>query len=315
MDKIAIIIPTFNRKDCLSRLLGQLKSQVLDGVEMSIVVVVDGSTDGTLEMLNSEFPDVHIVQGDGDWWWTRSINEGCRYAAEKGAEAVLLMNDDTEVGNRFVAPLLEKSREYPGAVIGSLNVTKEEPCRIYFSGVKKITWWNAKSYRYHKAFECYDGSLSGLYESVILMGRGLFIPISVFDRIGFFDERAFPQYKADVDFVLTAFERGIDTFISWDSIVYSHMGLTGRGVTFTSQGFFGFLGSFFGKNTCNNLLHSFRYYWKHCPWYLLPLSYIVDKFRLVYSYLAKRKLSSEFSQKFLEVQEPFFKKVPGRRRH
>jgi GT2 family glycosyltransferase len=314
MDKIAFVIPTFNRRDCLCRLLGQLRAQVPGGVEMFTVVVVDGSTDGTLEMLKSEFPEIHVVLGDGEWWWTGSINQGCKRAVKKGAEAVLLMNDDTEVEPGFVISLLEKAEVCPGAVIGSLNVTKEEPHRVYFSGVKRIVWWKAKSVRYHKIFEFYDRSLSGLHESVILMGRGLFIPTSVFDRIGFFDEEAFPQYKADVDFVLTAFENGIGTFISWDSVVYSHMGLTGRGVTFTSQGFFGFLGSFFGKNTCNNLLHSFRYYRKHCPWYLLPLSFIVDKMRLIYSYLSKRTLSSEFSQKFLEVQEPFFKKVSGRRR-
>jgi len=292
--KIAVVIPTHNRKGCLQRLLEQLQTQVYDRFDMFTVVVVDGSTDGTLEMLETEFPSAHIVRGDGEWWWTRCVNRGCRYAVQNGAGAVLLMNDDTEIEGDFVASLVKKAEEQPGAVIGSLNLTREKPFRMYFSGVKKITWWNAKSIRYFKVFEPYGEKLTGLHESVILMGRGLFIPVSVFDKTGFFDEAAFPQYKADVDFVLTAHEKGIGTFISWDSVVYSHMALTGKGVTYAREGFFSFLISFFRKNTNNNLIHSFRYYKKHCPWYLLPLSYTVDKIRLIYSYWDKRKFSAGF---------------------
>ncbi|MCP5108672.1 MAG: glycosyltransferase family 2 protein [bacterium] len=296
MIKLSVIIPTYNRKDYLYRLLGQLRDQELDtvNVDMSVVVVVDGAGDGTIEMLAAEFPHVDMVRGDGDWWWTKSINEGCKHAVKNGAEAVLLLNDDTGVRRDYIRVMLKNAELQPGAVIGSLDVTKETPHRMYFSGVKKITWWNAKSHRYYKAFEHYDETLTGLHESVILMGRGLFIPVPVFEKTGFLDEKAFPQYKADVDFVLTAHEKNIETFISWDSVLYVHMGTTGKGVTYTGQSFWGFLGSFFGKNTCNNLLHSFRYYRKHCRWYLLPLSFTVDKMRLIYSYWSKRKLSKQF---------------------
>lgn len=294
METIGVVIPTYNRKECLQRLLELLEAQVPGNFDMFIVVVVDGSTDGTLEMLETRFPSSHIVRGDGEWWWTRSVNQGCKHAVQEGADAVLLMNDDTEIEENFVTSLVEKNREQPGAVIGSLNLTIEEPFRMYFSGVKKITWWNARSIRYFNVFEPYKEKLTGLHKSVILMGRGLFIPVSVFDKTGFFDEAAFPQYKADVDFVLTAQKNNINTFISWDSVVYSHMALTGKGVTYAHQGFCSFLISFFRKNTSNNLVHSFRYYKKHCPWYLLPLSYFMDKLRLIYSYWDKRKFSAGF---------------------
>ena len=81
INKLSVIIPTYNRKNYLSSLLAQLKKQVLSNVEMSIIAVVDGSTDGTPEMLGSKFPEVSIVHGNGQWWWTKSINEGCKFAA------------------------------------------------------------------------------------------------------------------------------------------------------------------------------------------------------------------------------------------
>jgi len=290
--RLAVVIPTYNRKNCLQRLLVQLQNQQLNHayIHLFIVVVVDGSTDGTLEMLETQFPGIHIVNGNGSWWWTKSINEGCKWALKKGTDALLLMNDDTEIGNNYLDSLLGKNHQQPDAVIGSLNITREKPYKIYFSGIKKIAWWRAKLVRYHPVFAPYDESLTGLHPSVALLGRGMFIPVSLFEKIGFFDELALPQYKADFDFALTAHEHHIKTFISWDSIVYSHLELTGKGATYTRQSFFAFLKSFFQENTWTNLIHSFRYYKKHCPSYLLPFSFIIDKLRLIYSYWRKRKI-------------------------
>ena len=60
MKRIAIVIPTFNRKkeicDLLDQLLVQKKNLELEGIQILIIVVVDGSTDGTLDVLY-EFRD------------------------------------------------------------------------------------------------------------------------------------------------------------------------------------------------------------------------------------------------------------------
>jgi GT2 family glycosyltransferase len=290
INKLSVIIPTYNRKNYLSRLLAQLQHQVLSNVEMSIIVVVDGSNDGTLERLESEFPEVSVIHGNGQWWWTKSINEGCKSALKNGSHAVLLMNDDTEIDARYVETLLNNAEQQPGAIIGSLNITGTKPHKIYFSGVKHIAWWKAKSFRYHYIFAPYDNHLTGMHPSILLMGRGMLIPASVFEKIGFFDEKSFPQYKADLDFVLTAHENNIKTFISWDAIVYSHLELTGKGVTYKKQSFFAFLKSFSQENSMTNLVHSFRYFRKHCPFYLLPFSFFIDKLRLIYSFLKRRNI-------------------------
>jgi GT2 family glycosyltransferase len=247
--RISVVIPTYNRKNYLSRLLAQLKKQVLSNVEMSIIAVVDGSTDGTLEMLESEFPEVSVVHGNGHWWWTKSINEGCKFALKKESHALLLMNDHAEIHEKYMETLLNGAEQQPGAIIGSLNISRTIPHKIYFSGVKHIIWWKAKSVRHHNIFSPHENHLTGLHPSILLMGRGMLIPAPVFKKIGFFDEKSFPQYQADLDFVLTAHENNIKTFISWDSIVYSHLELTGKGVTYKKQSFFAFLKSFFQENS------------------------------------------------------------------
>jgi GT2 family glycosyltransferase len=79
MNKIGAIIPTFNRAASLKTILACLKQQTLSVIP---IVVVDGSTDGTLEMLAADFPSAIVVRGDGNWWYTRSINEGIKKARQ-----------------------------------------------------------------------------------------------------------------------------------------------------------------------------------------------------------------------------------------
>ena len=80
MKRLVIVIPTHNRRYLLFSLLGQIFNVDHSLFELVVIVVVDGSTDGTIEMLKKEFPQVHIVYGNGNWWYTKSMNEGFKYA-------------------------------------------------------------------------------------------------------------------------------------------------------------------------------------------------------------------------------------------
>ena len=95
---VAAVIPTFNRKDKLNVILTQLASQILlPNLMLEIIVCVDGSTDGTNEMIMEKFPSVHIVSGDGTWWYTKSMNMGFKYAQSLKIDFVLTLNDDIEI--------------------------------------------------------------------------------------------------------------------------------------------------------------------------------------------------------------------------
>ncbi|MCP5046998.1 MAG: glycosyltransferase family 2 protein, partial [bacterium] len=212
-----------------------LEKQAVQGIELSIVVVVDGSTDGTRETIRSFFPDVIVIEGDGNWWWTKSVNEGCKLAVKNGANAVLLLNDDVQFRQNYLEALLGAVEKEPGAIIGSLNITAENQNRIYFSGAKGLQWWSGKLLRYHRFLSIYNYNMTGLHKSIVLPGRGVFIPVRVFNEIGFYDEKALPQYKADYDFVLRAHKKKIKTLVSWDAIILVQVESTGKGATFTKQ--------------------------------------------------------------------------------
>lgn len=262
MSKLAIIIPTFNRKTYLYNILIDFKNQ--DYINCyKVIVVVDGSNDGTIEMLKLDFPNVSIVEGNGNWWWTKSINEGLKYALKNKFSEFLLMNDDTSVETFFLTNLLKlyNSNSNRG-VLGAISITKEVPFRIFYSGTKRVNWFFAKHYKYHKLFEKYNNTISGIHKTVFIPGRGMLFDLNVLNEIGYLNEEQFPQYYSDFDFSYSAYKKGIPTNISWDTPIYSHVELTAKGNN-TDTSFVEFIMSFFEKMSPNNLKKTFIFYSKH----------------------------------------------------
>jgi GT2 family glycosyltransferase len=298
--RLSIVIPTHNRKDSILNLLKTIEEKYNErgDVVLSVIVVVDGSTDGTQEAIRSFFPLVTIIEGDGTWWWTKSVNEGCKYALKNGSNAVLLFNDDIDPDAHYFDKLLKAYEENPQAVIGSLNIAGKDKDwkEIYFSGAHRLRWWDGKLERYHPFLAPYDGELTGLHPTVVLTGRGLLIPAEVLILLeggrSPLDEKAFPQYKADYDFVLRAHKSGIRCLISWDSVVFVDVKATGEGSAFIKQGFFSFLSSMFKKHSRTSLYRNFLYYKRHYPvWglFLLPFTGIIILSRQVLMFLTGRK--------------------------
>lgn len=71
---IYIIIPVHNRKHFTRECLLSLRKQTFQNFK--VIVVNDGSSDGTGEMIEKEFSDVILLKGDGNLWWTGATNLG-----------------------------------------------------------------------------------------------------------------------------------------------------------------------------------------------------------------------------------------------
>ena len=71
---ISIVIPVHNRREFTRQCLACLAVQTYRNVQT--IVVDDGSTDGTDIMISQEFPDVVVMRGDGNLWWTEATNWG-----------------------------------------------------------------------------------------------------------------------------------------------------------------------------------------------------------------------------------------------
>jgi GT2 family glycosyltransferase len=255
--KLFIVVAVFNKVQNTLQFIELLGNQTYRDFE--IVIVDDGSKDGTAEIVKEKFPGIHIVKGSGNWWWTRSINEGIIYAQAHGAEYILIQNNDTWFEPDYLSKLMAAASQVPEAIIGSLDITFEEPKRIFFSGVKQMIWWKAKGILYHKGYPEYDTSLTGLHPTVALNGRGTLIPMNVIDKIGFLDAKNLPQYASDFDLILRAHRMGVPCYISWDAVVYSFVGDTGAGKPYIYQSWTTYLKSFFNPYAQTSLRTWFNY--------------------------------------------------------
>lgn len=292
---VAFIIPTFNRKAMLGDLLEQISAQVIEpGTRIMTIVIDDGSKDGTGEMINSRFPEIKLIRGDGKWWFTKCLNEGGIQAFESGADFIITMNDDTEIQPDFVSSLLKPidNIERP-ALMGAVSYTLSAPQRITFSGVKKVIRWRLKQIPYYSRFDPVSPSeLHGIHPTFSLMTRGMLIPRKIAIDLNFFDPR-FPQYGSDEDFCYRAIKKGYPAYICWDARVFVHDELTSRGSAFLQQGLSVFIGSFFNKYSINSISKSIRFYWKHGVKILTPFFFLIFIAGTFRAYLWKyRKLKT-----------------------
>ena len=71
--KLRIIIPIFNPSDDFLETLSALKA---DGLEESVIVVDDGSTNRISQKIRDRFPGVEVLTGDGNLWWAGGMRMG-----------------------------------------------------------------------------------------------------------------------------------------------------------------------------------------------------------------------------------------------
>jgi GT2 family glycosyltransferase len=279
---ICVVIPVHNRKDQIMRCVKYLKMQTFK--DFNIAICDDGSTDGTSEAIKSEYPDVYLLKGDGNYWWSKSVNTCVNFALKDlGVKFILTLNDDLIVEKEYIGDLLKCAREHPRAIIGSLAVDINNPSLVIDSGLIWNKWlakyhFNTKRYGY--AIEKYNGVL----ETSMLSGRGTLIPCEVFRDIGLYDSSHMPQYAADQDFSLRAVRKNYELFICCSAIVKSEKEKTGLGLAYKAPNLKIFVLSIFSIKSPNWLKSRFYFIWKNVPKLYLPIYLVIDYLRIVGSF-------------------------------
>lgn len=96
--RIAVLMTCHNRRDTtLSSLTALTENTLQDGVSIYVILVDDGSTDGTADAITQLFPFVKILEADGNLYWNRGMHKAFSYASEIGFDFYLWLNDDTHL--------------------------------------------------------------------------------------------------------------------------------------------------------------------------------------------------------------------------
>lgn len=289
---ICIVIPTFNRKELLKTLIRQIYSQMIEDYNIKIIVVIDGSIDGTYEMLEKEFPDIHIVMGDGSWWYTKSMNEGFKFAEKLNPDYVLALNDDVEINRDYINNIISAYHSVEnGSIIGSLCLSKSRPLLVVSSGniLKNKVFGIYKHYLPFLSKQ-HPKNLSGIKKTEILPGRGLLIPFSTLKALNYFDEK-FVQYHSDGDFCLRAKKKDYSVYISWDALIFCHINMTSSNSSFKKQKANHFLLSFFNKYSRNYLPAKALFTWRHYTKVWMPFKLFLDILLIIKYFFLPKKIN------------------------
>jgi GT2 family glycosyltransferase len=207
---IYIIIPVHNRKALTLACLENLKING-DLQKYYVIVVDDGSSDRTSEEVAANYPEVIILRGDGNLWWTGAIALGMKYAYEHGAEYLIWLNDDCQLSDRVLDDLVDFALLHQNTIIGCQGMDKENPEILAFGGKRK-TW---QGYRFIHMLE------TTVTKCELLSGNVVCLPRSAIAKIGYPDSIFTPHYGGDTLYLIRAQKAGFTIYVDNRNLVYS----------------------------------------------------------------------------------------------
>jgi len=284
---IWIVIPVHNRKEMTKACLESLIRQ--DFRNYHILVVDDGSTDGTEEMITNHFPQVCILKGDGNYFWTRATNLGVQEALKKAdtQDFVLTLNNDlTADRSDYLDQLIRCATDHPRSLIGSISLDSMDKEKILDGGVR-IHWGSAR-FEQLESGKSYRSLLAkGLRTQDVdaLPGRGTLIPTEVFKDIGLYNERLLPHYAADYEFSIRAKRNGYALLINYHAVIRSDAAASGLNNAVRHLRWKDYFKSFTSIRSPNNLYYRWNFSKLCCPGFKGLVFYMLDACRVIFGSL------------------------------
>ena len=215
MDKypaVFVIILNWNGLQDTLECLGSLVS--CDYPNFNVIVVDNGSTDGSSDTIRERYPEVHLIRNDRNLGFAAGNNEGIRRALDHGAEMVWLLNNDTVVEKSTLSQLVTAAMESQMIGLASPIIRYyDEPEAIQFCG-SYIDWENKRIVKMSDPVKDND-----LNMPICLWGTALFIKRDLIEKIGYLNEKYF-AYHEDEDYSMRAVMAGFRNIVEHRAIIY-----------------------------------------------------------------------------------------------
>lgn len=215
---LSVCIVTYQARDYLGDCLQSIALNTLTA-SYEIIVVDNHSQDGTVDMLQQDYPEVHLIENDDNYGFTRPLNQALQAARGR---TLLSLNPDTYVHPGALDLLVNFLDDHPyvgivGPKVLNRDGTLQKPSRrgdsrpwntiSYFTGLSKL-------FPRRKFFSGYLMSYMDedeTHKADGVSGSCMLIRRQVIDQIGYFDEQFF-AYQEDADFCLRARQAGWQVF-------------------------------------------------------------------------------------------------------
>ncbi len=222
---VSVVIPNWNGRDLLAKYLPSVVESLRDFPASELIVVDNGSTDGSADFVRATFPSVKVLALDRNLGFGGGSNAGIRAASH---EIVVLLNSDMRVERDFVKPLLESFAE-PNVFAVSCQIFFADPTRRREESGLTEAWWAGGNLRVRHRI---DGRITGVFPCAYPGGGSCAFDRRMFIELGGFDELFAPFYFEDTDLGYQAWKRGWKVLYQPRSVVYhEHRGTIGKRFT------------------------------------------------------------------------------------
>ena len=220
--RASVVIPNWNGRDLLEKYLPSVVEALSGNSGNEIIVVDNGSTDGSADFVRTHFPQVNLLALSSNLGFGGGSNAGFRAAKN---DIVVLLNSDMRVAPDFLAPLLEG---FTDPEVFSVS------CQIFFSdpnkpreetGLTQACWQDGGLRVRHRI----DPQVTDLFPCFYGGGGSCAFDRHKFLELGGFDKLLEPFYLEDTDLGYMAWKRGWKVLYQPRSIVYhEHRGTIGK---------------------------------------------------------------------------------------
>ncbi len=248
-EKAYVVVPNWNGADrirpCLDSLIAQTQNH-------HIVVVDNGSVDGSVDIIEKNYPEVILICHSDNKGFAGGVNAGIRRAIEDAAEYVALLNNDAVVDQNWLKDLTSFLRTHPKAGIATSKISNNTRTHLDSTGESYSIWGlpfprgrgETDDHKYDDATWVFGAS-----------GGASLYRVKMLEQIGLFDEDFFAYYE-DVDISFRAQLAGWQVGYVPSAEAYHEIGATS-----------GLIRDFTTYQTLKNLP---MLLWKNVPAGLLP---------------------------------------------
>lgn len=209
--RVIAVLTCFNRRLLTLACLAALEeSSRVAGVDLSVVLVDDASTDGTAAAVRAQFPWVEVIDGQGDLYWNRGMHQGFARALSRDADHYLWLNDDTHLVPAALSMLLDqgdalrrregKSVVMVGATVGRDSGKLSYGGRVARDRLRRFNYTLVWSEREPVPCQAMEGNC-------------VLIPREIADKVGNLDP-TFEHAMGDTDYGLRVQAAGYKLFVA-----------------------------------------------------------------------------------------------------
>jgi len=183
-----------------------------------VIIVDNGSKDGSVEMVQRSFPECVLIRNEENLGFAKGNNQGIVLALDHGNDYVLTLNNDTLVAPESLTCLVQRAESDPRIAAVSPKIYFADPSdRLWFAGGTFSYWKGRNEHVGYRQQDCPAWNVPG--EAQFVSGCVLLASRRAWQQVGGFDEALF-AYAEDLDWSLRAERLKLKLFYEPRAVVW-----------------------------------------------------------------------------------------------